>query len=379
MTPKRLSCNSVLCHLRWGVRAVASALRAFRQRRPLRGGSLLVTLFGDAVAPHGGALALGSLIALAAPFGLTERLVRTSASRLTHDGWFHTRRIGRISVYRLTPVGKARSADAALRIYEPPPELPHRTWTMVLMPAGLTIRDTPARELQWLGFGRMSPEVFVHPTCTPREVTGHLQLLGLSAGAVVVQAALQSRADEQQLVQASWNLADFSERYERLLRTFGPIDEALAQGQALSPADSFVVRTLLVHEYRRIVLRDPRLPTALLPDDWAGGRAYTLCQSLYARVFAASETHLHSVVSDATGSAGAWHALDASALGRFGGVLPQELLEREVVAATAPHATPRRRSRGTQPRAPRSPEGSAGSRPMGACAPRSSRRATRDR
>lgn len=379
MTPKRLSCNSVLCHLRWGVRAVASALRAFRQRRPLRGGSLLVTLFGDAVAPHGGSLALGSLIALAAPFGLTERLVRTSASRLTHDGWFHTRRIGRISVYRLTPVGKTRSADAAQRIYEPPPELPRRTWTMVLMPAGLTIRDTAARELQWLGFGRMSPEVFVHPTCTPREVTGHLQLLGLSAGAVVVQAALQSRADEQQLVQASWNLAALSDRYERLLRTFGPIDEALAQGQALSPADSFVVRTLLVHEYRRIVLRDPRLPTVLLPDDWAGGRAYALCKSLYARVFAASEAHLQSVVSDVTGTAGPWHDLDASAQGRFGGVLPQELLEREVVASAEPHATPRRLSRRPQPRAARTPEASAGSRPGRARAPRSARHADTNR
>ena len=57
--------------------AVRGLLRHFRTQRPLRGGSLLITIFGDAIAPRGGAVTLGSLIRLAAPFGLTERLVRT--------------------------------------------------------------------------------------------------------------------------------------------------------------------------------------------------------------------------------------------------------------------------------------------------------------
>ena len=64
-----------------------SLLRHFRAQRPLRGGSLLVTVFGDAIAPRGGAVTLESLIRLAAPFGLTERLVRTSVARLAREGW----------------------------------------------------------------------------------------------------------------------------------------------------------------------------------------------------------------------------------------------------------------------------------------------------
>jgi phenylacetic acid degradation operon negative regulatory protein len=323
------------------VRAVASALRHFRQRRPLRGGSLLVTLCGDAVAPHGGDIALGHLITLAAPFGLADRLVRTSVSRLTHDGWFHPRRVGRLSFYRLTPDGTARFSEAARRIYHPPPEQPHRTWTMVLMPGGLTTRDVAARELQWLGFGRMTPEVFVHPTCDPAQVTTQLHPHGAADGAIVMQASMPSRADEQRLVQASWNLAELSERYERLIRTFEPVNRHRRDGGTLSPADSFVVRTLLVHEYRRIVLRDPRLPTALLPADWAGGRAYALCQSLYAHVFAASEAHLQQVVGD---DAEHWHPLDAAVTSRFGGVLAPPLLECGLVGKAAAGRAPRTRS-----------------------------------
>lgn len=36
---------------------------------------------------------------------------------------------------------------------------------------------------------------------------------------------------------------------------------------------AFLARLLLVHEFRRLVLRDPFLPAALLPAGWAGPEA----------------------------------------------------------------------------------------------------------
>src|SRR5690349_12667309 len=59
---------------------VHALLRHFQAQRPLRAGSGLITIFGDAIAPRGGAVTLGSLIRLAAPFGLAERAVRTSVA-----------------------------------------------------------------------------------------------------------------------------------------------------------------------------------------------------------------------------------------------------------------------------------------------------------
>ena len=41
------------------------------------------------------------------------------------------------------------------------------------------------------------------------------------------------------------------------------------------------MRTLLIHEYRRVLLRDPRLPAALLPLDWPGAAAFALCRDFY--------------------------------------------------------------------------------------------------
>src|SRR3979490_1370500 len=86
----------------------AELVARFRRQRPLRGGSLIVTIFGDSIMPRGGAVALGSLIALAAPFGLNERLVRTATARLAKDGWLDGRRAGKVREYHLSPGGRAR-------------------------------------------------------------------------------------------------------------------------------------------------------------------------------------------------------------------------------------------------------------------------------
>ncbi len=76
--------------------AAAELVKRFRRQRPLRAGSLIVTIFGDSIMPRGGAIALGSLIRLAAPFGLNERLVRTATARLAHEGWVEARRVGKL-------------------------------------------------------------------------------------------------------------------------------------------------------------------------------------------------------------------------------------------------------------------------------------------
>ena len=59
-------------------------LVSFRGRRPIRAGSLIITVFCDTVSQHGNAVWLGSLIDALSPFGLNQRLIRTSVYRLVH-------------------------------------------------------------------------------------------------------------------------------------------------------------------------------------------------------------------------------------------------------------------------------------------------------
>ena len=57
---------------------------------PPRAKSLCVSLLGDALAPHGGAIWLGDLIELLAPLGINERLLRTSVFRLVAQNWLQS-------------------------------------------------------------------------------------------------------------------------------------------------------------------------------------------------------------------------------------------------------------------------------------------------
>jgi phenylacetic acid degradation operon negative regulatory protein len=306
--------------------AAAQLVARYRRQRPLRGGSLIVTIFGDAIMPRGGAIALGSLIDLAAPFGLNERLVRTAAARLAKDGWIEGRRAGKLSEYRLSHDGRERFAEATRRIYSEPETAWSGRWTViVLLPMLAAHRKEIKEELIWRGFGEISSNVFAHPELDSKSLALQRAPGALRSKIVVFDANLMGDDAPQRLASLGWNLDDLGIRYQRFVRRFDCVYAALRihaaphNPRAPDPQACFIVRTLLIHEYRRLHLRDPLLPPQLLRPHWPGVRAATLCRDIYARVFAASEMHLSHW---ATQLDGPLPPPDASVLQRFGGIEP---------------------------------------------------------
>src|SRR5580692_10910633 len=175
--------------------AAASLVARFRRQRPLRGGSLIVTLFGDSIMPRGGTIALGSLIDLAAPFGLNERLVRTATARLAHDGWLEGHRAGKLSEYRLSKHGRARFAEATKRIYSEPDTLWSGRWTVIVLPPMRAAERRELREeLVWRGFGELSTNVFAHPELDSRSLGLPRRPAGLRSKVIVFDANLADDA-----------------------------------------------------------------------------------------------------------------------------------------------------------------------------------------
>lgn len=302
------------------VRRTDALLARFRRQRPLRGGSLLVTILGDAIAPRGGVIALGSLIELARPFGITDRHVRTAIGRLANEQWVSSQRSGRISFYRLTNHGRARFAEATQRIYGAAPADWNGEWTMVIFPRSSgASRDDLREELTWLGFGQLTSGVFAHPTHGEATVRKRVAELESAGEVIVIQRAVVAHASDQQLVAMGWDLGELARRYRRFVEMFAPLNDELSRNVQAAGETAFVLRTLLVHEYRRIHLRDPQLPASLLPRQWPGTDAHALCRNLYAKVFTASEEFLSGRVQTLDG---ALPPPAAEVFARFGG-LPQ--------------------------------------------------------
>jgi phenylacetic acid degradation operon negative regulatory protein len=298
--------------------AAAELVARFRRQRPLRGGSLIVTLFGDAIMPRGGAIALGSLITLAAPFGLNERLVRTAAARLAKDGWLEGRRSGKLSEYHLSSDGRERFAEATRRIYSAPDLAWSGRWTLAILPPMRAAEKKGLKEeLIWRGFGELSTNVFAHPELDSRSLRATLHPKGSLSKLIVFDANLAADDAPQRLVKLGWDLEDLGSRYQRFVKRFESVQAALHGGRDPDQQACFIVRTLLIHEYRRLHLRDPLLPPRLLRPDWPGSRAAALCRDIYARVFAASEAYLSHAAAQLDGPL---PPPDASVTQRFGGI-----------------------------------------------------------
>jgi len=288
---------------------ISERIDAFCRQRRVQASSLIVTIFGDAVLPRGGRVWLGSLIQLLEPMQLNERLVRTSVFRLVKDGWLSAETVGRRANYALTPWGRRRFEEASSQIYAACAPVWDKRWRMMLVVGELSTRQREQlrRTLFWKGFGLIGPNCFIHPGVQLGEVIDALSAEGLQAllpQLVPMMAEdFQSAhaASDADLVTRAWDLSALGQSYADFVAMYSPI---LAHAQAVSVTDdeqAFLLRMLLIHDYRRLLLRDPELPDALLPKDWSGRQARELCKELYKQIEAASERYLDKTLQLADG------------------------------------------------------------------------------
>lgn len=281
--------------------SIQDRLEAFRKQDRVQAGSLIISVFGDAVLPRGGRIWLGSLIRLLEPLGLNERLVRTSVFRLARDEWLVSEPCGRRTDYMLTPSGLQRIEEASRRIYASAAQGWDRRWRLILAVGELAAKDRERlrRALFWQGFGALDGDCFVHPSADL--ITAFDALVGEGLGGLLprlkplmaADAALGAAASDADLVHAAWNLERLAQTYREFVDCYQPVLAQLRDGASESgDENAFLMRMLLIHDYRRLLLRDPGLPDVLLASDWPGQRARLLCRELYRRLLVPSERHI---------------------------------------------------------------------------------------
>lgn len=287
---------------------------------PPRSKSLVMTIFGDAIAPHGGMAWLGSLIELLAPFGVNDRLLRTSVFRLAQEGWLGAQRDGRRSNYAITPEAMQRFARAFRRVYAAPHVHWHGSWTFVLGTNGLAAAERAAlrKELLWEGYAVVANGIAGHPAGDAEALDALLGRLGMRGKVYVIQAAQLPGVQGKplaDLIEEGWDLSAIQAGYERFIDRFAPLRQLLRG--TLTAEQAFIVRTLLIHAYRRVQLHDPQLPVELLPDPWPGAQAYELARELYLATHEAAGQHILAALRDEDDDA---PAAEAAFFERFGGL-----------------------------------------------------------
>ncbi len=197
----------------------------------LRVWSLVITAFGDLVQHRGGAISTARLGAVLGRIGVEPGALRTALSRLTRDGWVERRRTGRTSIYRLSAKGSEHFAPATTRIYAPPMLEPVARWSLAL---------------RLSGSGQITADL------TPQ-------------GAAREDADCLITGDLERISEA-WRAALLGDAHRAALGVLAADIDALAP----PPADllnAAAARLLLIHRWRRIVLRHGELAPELMPAD----------------------------------------------------------------------------------------------------------------
>ncbi len=258
----------------------------------MRAWSLIITLYGDAIVPRGGGLWLGSLTDIMALFRIDAGHVRTAMSRLTADGWLAREKVGRNSYYRLTRREEGSFIAATQRIYFAHTPTFDGRLRLALLGPGVDDRSAARPALERAGFAALTPTVYVaYADPSPP--------LPTTDGLFLVHA--DPADDMHTLADAAWKLGPLAAAYRAFIDRFTLLDHALTANKPIDAADALVARVLLIHEFRRIVLRDPGLPAALLPPGWPGTAARDLAGRIYRRLVADSEAFLDTHAQDRKG------------------------------------------------------------------------------
>lgn len=300
----------------------------------IRGKSMIVTVFGDAIVPHGGAIWLSDLIRLMAPFGVGERVVRTAVYRLSQDAYFDTVKEGRRSFYSLTQPARLMFEAAERRIYAGDAVPWDEQWMVLVLTGALTRAERAAvvKQLGWQGFAQAGPNLLVNPVPSPKAVGQTLDTLGVADKVVEWRAGGVPGMRQEAIhamVRDAWPLDALQAKYRSFLSLFGEaatgLDASRPQQPDLHAERAFVLRSLLVHAWRRIVLNSPSLPLEIHPDPGLAVEATELYQTLYLNLADAADAHVAAVMADGDYAPPDKDHVPAPALNdRFGGLLERQ-------------------------------------------------------
>ena len=253
--------------------------------------SFLVTVLGDVLAVHGQWIWLGSLIEALGGLGFSERLVRTSVFRLVQDDWLQTKKVGRRSYYCLSETAKRANQKAERRIYAG--KLPQwdGRWLLVIP----TFVSEPQlsefrRQLEWQGFSLLSGGVYAHPSFDKQSLEETVNERNLSDSVIILSSKTLDSASNgvlKKLVHEKWNIGELEQAYQQFLDAYQPVYAHLQQisdgkSEPLNSQQSFLLRILIIHEYRRILLKDHELPQDMLPSEWQGFTVHQYVSQMYA-------------------------------------------------------------------------------------------------
>lgn len=195
---------------------------------PVKVWSLLVTIFGDLSEAHGGFLTSRQLNGLFAAFDIQSGALRVALHRLRREGWIESERIGRISRFKMTEQAQQETDKARPVVYRNPSD--HlESWVFIVSNSTL-----PS------GAVRLNKVMACLPEARVEELK---DAWAMPAPKSPMPSWLADRALSRELRENAAKLA-------------GIVDQTENAAQSEDPYRRMAMRLLILHQWRRVALRD---------------------------------------------------------------------------------------------------------------------------
>jgi phenylacetic acid degradation operon negative regulatory protein len=251
--------------------------------------NLIVTVYGLYARSDGGWLSVAALIRLLADLGVDEPAVRSAISRLKRRGILQARRQDGSAGYELSAEALAILREGDARIFRRRRATLADGWLLAVFSVPETQRHQRhvlRSELARLGFGMVTPGVWIVPAHPQDTTADTLRRLGLDSYADLFHAVHIAFGDPGTLIRRWWDLDELERRYQAFIQAHGPTlrrwEQELSErdrweqdsraGRA-TEREAFADFVRVLTDWRRLPYSDPGLPVELLPSGWIGIRA----------------------------------------------------------------------------------------------------------
>lgn len=246
---------------------------------PLRVWSIVITIFGDCIVPHGGRVSAATLSAITQGLRIEPVALRSALSRLAKEGWIVREKQGRHSFYTLSEAGLNSFAPATRRIYaKNGPPMPDN-WTIAMSaPLSLSQRAKQKSEMEAIGYISLDDRLYVGTNVTDAS--------GITGEPAIISGKFTSIPPWlSQTIGADKTAAD----YREIMTQFSDISGYQ------TPLNALLTRILLVHEWRRVLFHHADLPAAFFPTDWPAEACRDFVAETYLGLSVAAENWLNKV------------------------------------------------------------------------------------
>lgn len=276
-------------------------------QRTARPQSLIFTIYGAYSRSIGGWMPVGALLELLREIGVEDAAVRSALSRFKRRGVLLSQARDGSAGYALSSSARRVFDIGDARVLERRSPPSSDKWVLIAFSIPEKSRDLRYRlrsRLSRVGFAQVTGGLWIAPEGLEADARLVVESLGVSEHVHVFRSEHIAFRSMPEAVSEWWDLVGIASEYRDFSSAFKPLILDYQRNKIKETPDrAFIDYTRVLTAWRPLPYRDPGLPAAHRPKNWAGIEATEMFFYFYDTLGQLAQQHVIEVCSARNGAA----------------------------------------------------------------------------